>query len=81
MNERRIRTQGEPIPDDFTDGGTITRLRIEAHKGAGLSQCESVIPREIGSSEPTARYPIGLREDLCSLSSCRHRAPARQHHW
>jgi hypothetical protein len=74
MRERRIRTRAESASEDFSGGGTITRLRIELHESAGLSareRPELAVPLEIISSDTTERYSIGLREDLCHLSRVR----------
>jgi hypothetical protein len=75
MSERRTRTP-ERIPDDVTDGATITGLCIELYDSSGLLRYEPVIAAsEPDFSEPTATYPVGLRDDLCGLCSCR-RAPS-----
>lgn len=56
MNECRIRTRYEAIPDEFAaDRDTLSRLAI---------------PVEI-PPETTERYPVGLGEDLRGLSACR----------
>jgi hypothetical protein len=72
MRECRNRTQDEPASDDFSGGGTITRLRIELHRSAGLSpheRPEPAAPLESMSSDTTERYSIGLRDDLRRLST------------
>jgi hypothetical protein len=70
MNECRIRTGRVRLLDDVGDAGTLTNLRIELHRSAGLLLYDATLD-EFGFSESTAQYPAGLREDLCRLSACR----------
>lgn len=65
MNECSIRTQGAAPPDDLAERDTISRL-IKTRRA------DSAVPIEI-APERTERYPVGLGEELCSLSACRPR--------
>jgi hypothetical protein len=73
MHGHIVHERGDLFVDDFGDAGTISRMRIELHRRDGLSAREAV-PIEI-APESTQPYPIGLRDDLCGLSTCR--PPAR----
>lgn len=69
MDACRIRTQCEPRPDS----APMTMLGIERDRNSALSRDDSAIPVEIITGEVTSPYPVGLCDDLCSLSCCRPR--------
>lgn len=73
MNECKNRTTPARLRDHLDEASR--RLRFELHRGVGLTVHEA--PDDFDGSEPTLRYPAGLREDLCSLSSCRPRLADR----
>jgi len=51
----------------------MTMLGIERDRNSALSRDDSAIPVEIITGEVTSPYPVGLCDDLCSLSCCRPR--------
>ena len=69
MNERTIRTHGDPQPDELKDWDTISRLRIRARTADRLQQ-DPAVPIEV-VPEKTERYPVGLLEALCEQTGRR----------
>ena len=52
----------------------MAMLGIELDSNGTLSMEDSAIPMEIITGEVTSPYPVGLCDDLCSLSCCRRPA-------
>ena len=65
MRECSIRTRIRRGASDFSEPGTLTRMRLEQLERELSDGRDPAAPLEISSGDTTERYPVGLVDELC----------------